>query len=87
MYNEAIRMLKENEMNERKFKFTISETVKYENGETGVCPIGSIVVKSKSATKAFPKAFEKAKKVFPNTELSLTSPRICDEDFLRITGY
>lgn len=51
-------------MDTRKFKFTISEIVKYKNGDTGICSVGSVVVKSESATKAFPKAFESAKKYF-----------------------
>jgi hypothetical protein len=56
---------------ERKFKFTISEIVKYKNGDTGNCPIGSIIVKSPSATKAF----KEAEKYFIGVDITLTSPK------------
>lgn len=70
---------------ERKFKFTISEVVNYKNGDTGNCPVAEITIKSESATKAFSKAFEEAEKYFLGVAITLTSPKICDEDFLRIT--
>jgi len=66
------------------YKFNIYEVCTYPNNDTSRCHIGEITVKALSATKAFPVAFEQAKKYFAGKEIELGSPKCLDENYYRL---